>query len=244
MSENRLYTDLAYLWPLVSRPEDYAHEASFWRLVMRDHLGGGRHQILELGVGGGNNLSHLAKEFDATAVDLSPAMLEHSKRLNPHVEHHVGDMRTVRLHRTFDAVLIHDAINYMLSESDLKAAFETAATHLRPGGLFIAAPDYVKETFRDGTLHHHSDADENTKLTFVEYDYDPDPNDTTFESQLIFLIRQRGELRVEQDRHTLGLFPDRKWLEMIKAAGFEVKKHEYPVHEDAREAWLYVGVKD
>ena len=58
-------------------------------------------------------------------------------------------MRTVRLGRTFDAVLIHDAIGYMTTEADLRAAFETAETHLRPGGVFITSPDFFREDFRD-----------------------------------------------------------------------------------------------
>ena len=102
---------------------------------LRKHLGPGRHRLLELGVGGGHNLSHLTSEFDAAAVDLSPQMLELSRRLNPTVEHHLGDMRTVRLPgQVFDAVLIHDAICYMQTEDDLRAAFATARVHLRPGG--------------------------------------------------------------------------------------------------------------
>lgn len=109
-----MYDDLAYLWPLVSAPEGYAREASYWHKALREKLGAGRHSILELGVGGGNNLSHLTRDFQATAVDLSEKMLAHSKKLNPNVEHHVGDMRTVRLGGTFKAVIIHDAISYML----------------------------------------------------------------------------------------------------------------------------------
>lgn len=49
-------------------------------------------------------------------MDLSSRMLEHSRRLNPDGRHHLGDMRTIRLDSVFDAVLIHDAISYMLTE--------------------------------------------------------------------------------------------------------------------------------
>jgi hypothetical protein len=39
-----------------------------------------------------------------TLVDLSEEMLVVSRQLNPECQHHQGDMRTVRLGRTFDAV--------------------------------------------------------------------------------------------------------------------------------------------
>ena len=143
MKQGRLYDEFAHLWPLLSPPEDYAGEAQCWREVLRKKLGPGRHEILELGVGGGHNLSHLKNEFKATAVDLSKKMLQNSINLNPEVEHHVGDMRSIRLGRKFKAVPIHDAINHMLSEEDLRSAFATAAAHLDPGGVFVAAPDFL-----------------------------------------------------------------------------------------------------
>ena len=43
---NRLYHDLAYLWPIVSPPEGYLEEARYWRDAIRAGLGPGRHRIL------------------------------------------------------------------------------------------------------------------------------------------------------------------------------------------------------
>ena len=80
---HRLYGDLAFLWPLMSPPDEYLDEAHYWRQALRQRLGPGRLRILDLGAGGGHNLHHLAREFDATAVDLSAEMLAHSRRLNP-----------------------------------------------------------------------------------------------------------------------------------------------------------------
>ena len=176
-----MYGDLAHLWPLMSPPEHYAAEAVHWREALRAHLGSGRHQVLELGVGGGNNLSHLTAEFDATAVDLSDAMLANSRRLNPSVTHHVGDMRSVRLGRTFDAVLIHDAISYLTSEDDLAATFATVATHLRPGGLLVCAPDWFRETFDGPVASVHGPRGSDPELTMFAHHFDPDPSDTTYE---------------------------------------------------------------
>ena len=94
MQDTLLYNELAYLWPAISPPEDYAVEAEDWRNALREYLGPGRHWLLELGVGGGHNLSHLTAEFDAVACDISPKMLDLSRQLHPTVEHHLGDMRS------------------------------------------------------------------------------------------------------------------------------------------------------
>lgn len=237
----RLYNDLSHLWPLVSPPEDYADEAQCWLDALQARLGPGRHHILELGVGGGHNLSHLTGHYQATAVDISPRMLENSKRLNPGVEHIVGDMRTIRLGRRFKAVLIHDAISYMLSEDDLRAAFATAREHLEPGGVFITAPDWFKEQFAGPRVTHHTNRRSDVEVTTIEYVHDPDPADTTIESLFFYIIKDARGTRVEQDRHLTGLFPERTWLRLLLGTGFEVEKRPYLPHEFGHEGCLLVG---
>ena len=221
--EGRLYKDLAYLFGLVTPREDYAEEAAQWLTLLREKLGPGRHKILELGVGAGHNLSYLTNDFEATATDISPEMLELCKKLNPGVRLHQGDMRDIRLGRKFDAVLIHDAIVYMLSGDDLRRAFATAAAHLEPGGIFITGPDYYRDTFAGPRLEHFTRSNEALELTYIEYACDPDPSDTTMEIIFFFLIREKGQLRIEHDRHTTGLFPRPDWIMLMQAAGFAVE---------------------
>ena len=114
----RLYRDLASWWPLLSAPEDYAEEAEDYRSVLAGAVRGELREVLELGSGGGNNASHLKRHFSLTLVDRSPDMLAVSRRLNPECQHLEGDMRTIRLARTFDALFVHDAVAYLTTEDD------------------------------------------------------------------------------------------------------------------------------
>jgi SAM-dependent methyltransferase len=236
-----MYDEFAHLWPLISAPEDYENEASYWRDVLRAKLGPGRHEILELGVGGGNNLSHLTGEFKATAVDRSAKMMSECRKLNPTVELHVGDMRSVRLGKKFKAVLIHDAISYLLTEEDLRRTFATAVAHLEPQGIFITAPDWYEETFPGTFVSLGTNSDDKTTFTQVEYTHTPDPNDNTYESIMFYLIRESGKIRAEPDRHIFGLFPLKTWLTLMSEAGLEVEKWPYDVHDNGRESYLLVG---
>jgi SAM-dependent methyltransferase len=238
---NRLYGDLAHLWPLVSPASDYEAAAQNWRRVLREKLGPGRHALLELGCGGGHLLSHLTADFEATAVDISEGMLKNSMRLNPAVDHHLGDMRTVRLGRTFRAVIIHDAVDYMLSEDDLMAAFKTAAAHLAPGGVLIVTPDDFREMFRDSRVSSETHAEGRRSLTFIQFDHDPDPSDTRIESLMFYLLREGGRMTIELDRHILGLFPLATWLDLMAAAGFEVEKRTCPLAAGAGSFDMLVG---
>lgn len=231
MQQNRLYHDLSYLWPIVSPPAEYAVEAWHLREILFEKLGPGRHSLLELGVGGGHLLSHLTSVFDATAVDISEEMLALSVQLNPGVVHHIGDMRSVRLPSTFDVVLVHDAIGYMLTEDDLRAAFLTAQAHLKPGGIFVAAPDWFKDTFEGPSVLHWIRHQEDMEITFIEYVDDPDTSDTTIESIFFYVIKEAGGLRVEQDRHQTGLFPKSEWFRVLKDLGFAPEEINYPSYE-------------
>ena len=106
----KLYEELAEWWPLFSAPEDYAEEAAFFARVLNDVYESPPRTVLELGSGGGNNALYLKSKFEMTLIDLSPQMLAVSRALNPECEHRGGDMRSVNLGRTFDAVFIHEAI--------------------------------------------------------------------------------------------------------------------------------------
>lgn len=242
---NRLYDDLAYLWPIVSPPEYYREEARYWRDAIRAGLGTGRHRILELGAGGGHNLSHLTADFEAEAVDLSPRMLEHSRRLNPDVRHHPGDMRTVRLGTVFDGVLIHDAVSYMLTVDDLRAAFATARAHLRPGGLLLVAPDLVRENFRDGMVLRWPvrppPTPDGIEVEVEERITDPDPTGTVIESVIAYTITECGSRRVETDVHRTGLFPIDTWVCLMEECGFRTQVLPLPGDGDGCGEHLFSG---
>ncbi len=238
---HRLYTDLAWLWPAFSPPEDYADDADHWRQALRQNLGPGRHSLLELGSGGGHTLSHLTSDFDITAADLSPQMLALSQSLNPHVPHHLGDMRHIRLGKQFDAVAIHDAVCYLLNEKDLLATFTTARHHLRPGGVLLIAPDYVKESFTGPRVLHWICADANPPFTVIEYCHDPDESDTTIESLFFFLIHEPTGLRVVEDRHTTGLFNSTTWLQLLDQAGFDAELVTLPGYVGGYGGHLFIA---
>lgn len=234
----RLYDELASWWPLLSSPEDYAGEAEFFRKILSESCFEPPGTLLELGSGGGNNASHLKKHFEMTLVDLSPGMLAVSRKLNPECEHIQGDMRDVRLGRLFDAVFVHDAVMYMVSESDLKAAVETAFVHCRPGGAALFVPDCVRETFAPATKHGGHDGRDRS-LRYLEWEYDPDPRDTTYVTEFAYMLREgKGPARVEHDLHVVGLFSRSHWLGILQDVGFERKMIGDPYDRDT-----FVGVR-
>jgi SAM-dependent methyltransferase len=223
VDEPKLYRELAPWFHLLTSPVDYAEEAELYRVLLVEKARGPVETVLELGSGGGNNASHLKRHFALTLVDRSPEMLEVSRGLNPECEHAAGDMTTVRLDRTFDAVFAHDALAYILTEPDLEAVFQTAVAHCRPGGSAVFVPDYLTETFAPGTRHGGHDSENGEcGLRYVEW-VRSDPSDQSRHIvDFAYLIREGETVRVEHDRHFCGLFPKEFWLRGLDAAGFDV----------------------
>jgi SAM-dependent methyltransferase len=240
----KLYQELADWWPVLSTPEEYAEEAEIYRDTLVTSASTPIQTLLELGSGGGNNASHLKKHFKMTLVDLSPGMLEVSRKLNPECEHLLGDMRSVRLGRSFDAVFIHDAIDYMTSAEDLKSALRTAFVHLRPGGVALFAPDHTRETFKPYTDHGGYDVG-NRSLRYLEWAWDTDPADTTHQSLMVYVLRQGGdEVQIIEDRHIWGLFSQDEWLSMLAEAGFQGRSQKIELSEiEPYCGMVFIGIK-
>ncbi len=234
----KLYGELASWWPLLSRPEDYDVDAEcVWRLLTTASEEPPV-TVLELGSGGGNTASHLKARAKLTLVDQSEGMVCVSRTLNPECEHFVGDMRSVRLGRKFDAVYIHDAIMYLTEVDDLRAAIETATLHCRPGGTLAFLPDCTRESFREQSHDGGHDGD-GRGLRYLQWDIDPDPTDTQYTVHFAYMLRDSdGAVRTEYEQHRLGLFPRETWLRLIENAGCTVSTAIGPGKNE-----VFAGVK-
>ena len=218
-----MYTDLSWTWPIISPPEDYAVEASGFTEAIEGNSTLQAKTVLDLGCGGGHNDFHLKKNYDVTGVDISEGMLANARKLNPEARYRQGDMRTARLDTKFDAVIIADSIMYMQTEGDMLAAFRTAFEHLKPGGVFCTYAEEHPEKFSPTTTTHEPRKTGKTEITLIEHMWDPDPADTTFQLLFIYIIKEKGKVRVETDRHKCGLFPLKTWKHLLKQVGFNVK---------------------
>jgi trans-aconitate methyltransferase len=238
---NRFYGDLAEWWPLISPPAEYAEEAAFVARILGSASIPVR-EVLELGSGGGHNAVHLRQRFAMTLVDLSEQMLAVSRGLNPECEHLHGDMRTVRLGRSYDAVFVHDAVDYMSSEAELRQAVETAFVHCRAGGLAVFVPDNTLETFEERTDHGGNDAADGRGVRYLEWVWDPDPSDTWTVAEYAFLLRDAdGSIRVVHETHRTGLFGRDLWLRLLADAGFEPQAVAEETTEERTPREFFVG---
>jgi SAM-dependent methyltransferase len=222
--QEQLYHGIAEWWPVISPPSEYAEEAELYVEMIQAGARRPVREVLELGSGGGNNASHMKRAFAMTLVEPADGMREISRRLNPECTHLPGDMRHVRLERTFDAVFVHDAVMYMTTEDDLRAALRSVAAHLAPGGAALIAPDATTETFSESTDHGGGEDESGRRARYLEWTLPPEPGGTAYTVHYAFMLREPdGKITVAHDVHLEGLFPRATWLRSFDEVGLVAK---------------------
>jgi SAM-dependent methyltransferase len=94
---------------------------------------------LDLGCGTGGHAVPLAERgYVVVGVDRSPEMLRRAAAHGSAAHFELGDIASVQLPQTFDAVLMMFAVlGYQVRNADVQAALAAARRHLRPGGLLF-----------------------------------------------------------------------------------------------------------
>lgn len=238
----KLYEELAGWYTLLTSPDDYEEEATWYAKIMREHVQRDLKTMLELGCGSGANASYMKAWFELVLVDLSEAMLREAKKLNPELPQHQGDMRTFRIDQRFDAVFVHDAASYLLTEADLRAAAETAAVHLESGGVALFCPDDTAENFKPGIESGGNDGADGRAVRYLDWST-AGPGHTVI-TDYAYMLRDRDGVRVEHDRHVTGRLPEATWLAALRDAGLSPKTIEL-VHPDIEPGrhHVFVAVK-
>jgi hypothetical protein len=140
-------------------------------------------------------------------------------------------------------VFIHDAISYLITETDLFQAIETAFAHCLPGGVALFVPDYIREGFTPATSHGGHDSG-NRGLRYVQWVWDPDPDDTSYIMDMAYLMKDGENIRCYNDRHVMGLFSKDDWIKLMEKAGFQAKTIECKADwSPPMGTFLFLGVK-
>jgi SAM-dependent methyltransferase len=134
------YESLAPHYDAFTASYDYEAWLTALEVLAREHgLSGNR--ILDVGCGTGKSfLPMLARGYEVTACDISPAMVEAAlaKIASGEAEVVVADMRRLPALGEFDLITcLDDSVNYLLDEGDLVAALASMGGCLAPDGLLV-----------------------------------------------------------------------------------------------------------
>lgn len=188
------YYDLLY------RDKNYEAEAAFVQGLIAQHSPGCR-TMLELGCGTGLHGAALAQRgYSVHGVDLSEEMLARAqKRRNNELSFARGDVRDLRLGRTFDAVIsLFHVVSYQTTNADLRAIFATARSHLREGGVFVFDCWYGPAVLTDRpVVRVKRMEDEVTRVTRIA-EPTMHPNECTVDVAYQMFVEDRASGAVDQ----------------------------------------------
>ena len=120
-------------------PEPNEETPEMCRRMFARYLPAPPASILDLGCGTGRDLDALARDCpDCWGVDYLPEMVAYARATRPRLRVEQGDMRTIRLGRTFNAILcLGSAFMYALTNEDVAAVLATLAAHAQRGTLLV-----------------------------------------------------------------------------------------------------------
>ncbi len=129
---NPQYYELAY-------PEPNDETPAMCRRMFARYLAQPPRSILDVGCGTARHLNSLSRDCpDCWGVDFTPEMIEFARKRHPHLHLQVGDARSVRLGRAFDAdPQLGSAFVYAVTNADVAQTLDTFAAHSHPGTLLI-----------------------------------------------------------------------------------------------------------
>jgi SAM-dependent methyltransferase len=204
------YYDLLY------RDKDYAGEAEYVHGLLQKHHPVAK-SILDLGCGTGRHDLLLAqKGYNVNGVDLSGEMLAVAERqieegvIKAHKSGSVlplsfsqGDLRSIRLNRTFDAVIsLFHVMSYQATNDDLLAAFVTARNHLAPGGVFIFDCWYGPAVLTDRPAVRIRSLEDNEIAVTRFAEPVIHPNENLVDVNYLVFVRDKASGEVEELKET------------------------------------------
>ena len=88
------------------------------------------------------------------------------------------------------------------------------------------------------------DDDDGRSLRYLEWNWDPDPTDTTYGGDFAYLLREGDSVRCMYDRHLVGVFARHTWLTLMSRAGFQVRSVPFEHSEvEPGTSEVFLGLK-
>lgn len=211
------YYDLLY------GDKDYAAEADYISRLLSRHGCAGR-ELLEFGSGTGRHGRLLAdRGYRVIGIERSPEMVARATA-SAGFSCRQGDICTVQLGRTFDAVLsLFHVVSYQTTNAAVQAVFARAGEHVGPGGLFVFDVWYSPAVYAQRPAvrvkRMKTDDLEVTRIAEPEL-Y---PNDNRVDVRYTIFARQMpvGAVHVLTEDHPMRHFSLPELDLFAAAAGFE-----------------------
>lgn len=226
MPSTKLYSQLARVYhEMYLSIFDYQEEFRFYDGLLKKH--GGR-SVLEIGCGSGNLAPYFLKEnYTYLGLDLYHEMIAIAQTNHPRADFVQGDMRDLKLERTFDAVLITGrSIAYIVTNPDVIRTFESIRRVLNPGGVLIF------DSFKAGHIIPNLKKEFSQEVTYGDTQYKRVNRTSlnletgwTWNWRATYHIKEKDKPeRIIEDESLLRAFTEDELRLFFKLTGYQVRE--------------------
>jgi len=133
MNDTNVFDAYSHYYDLLYKDKNYDSEVNYIHSLLKEHGVSGS-EVLEFGSGTGGHGRLLAENgYNIIGIELSESMVQNAQQSDG-FRSQLDDIRTVRMGRSFNAVLaLFHVVSYQTSNEDVIAVFQSAATHLEKG---------------------------------------------------------------------------------------------------------------
>lgn len=227
-----VFNKYARHYDLLYRDKDYRSETNYVHAIIQRYRPGAR-TVLNLGCGSGRHDRYLAElGYQVTGVDISDEMLSAARiaaREMDRLEYHLGDLRSFRAGKKFDAVIsLFHVISYQISNKDLVDAFKTAHFHLEPDGAFIFDCWYGPGVLTDRpAVRVKNLEDDRLKVTRIaKPDMKANQNVVDVNYQIFIRDKENNTTEEFSETHQMRYLFEPEVQELLSQAGFTLASAE------------------
>jgi SAM-dependent methyltransferase len=214
-SKSARFYDVIYGW------KDYAAEVQTFQKIVTAFQAQPVRTLLDVACGTGQHLSHLQPFYQVGGLDLDAELLQIAAQKLPDVPLHHGDMRTFRLHKTFDCVAcLFSSIGYVVTVEALHQTIQNFAWHTSAGGLVIVEPWFTKSQFTDGHISVLTVDEPDIKITRMNHSQVR--GDVSYLNFHYLVGLPDDGIHHFTEVHELGLFHHEDYLAAFHQAGLTV----------------------
>lgn len=212
------YTDLAPLYDSLLRHVDYDYWYRYLRSLMLHYIERPG-LILELGCGTGKFGAKFSRDdFAIFGMDRSIEMLRVARsRAHGNFQIICGDITRFHLSRKFDFIFaVHDTMNYLVRESDVRKTFRSVRGIMHAGSVFmfdITTEHNIRANFHRKVMRHRM------KETEVRWSNEYDEDSKLIRSRLRFL---RPDGSSSEEEHVQRIYSIDEMKNLLKKERLEI----------------------
>jgi SAM-dependent methyltransferase len=224
MSDSPVFDAYSRYYDLLYQDKDYEGEVEYIDSLLQAYGVSGCCELLEFGSGTGKHGRLLAeKGYNITGIELSDSMVQKAQRTDGFTCQQ-GDIRTVNLGRSFDAVLaLFHVVSYQTTNADVQAVFQRASEHLKNGGIFVFDVWYSPAVYnlKPETRVKRMIDDEVEVIRIAEPDIRPNENRVDVNYTVLVKDKLNSENHTFSETHPMRHFSIPEIDLLSIAAGFQ-----------------------